>query len=200
MDELNTFHRKVEPFFIEFDGNYLHGDIISDDISLPPELLCLHGDTAEGRSGFLLLRQLLLKKHAISSCAFDFSGFGGSTNMPAHSGLHWQTQVTQATDIIDACFDSQPLSIVASDCSAQAALHLATTFPVRQVVLLNPPPNWEGIGNFSWQSVAMPVAGAKTLSYLNSEPALLLKIAKLIKDTLLGDGHLIRHSYKEYSF
>lgn len=190
----------MEPFFIEFDGNYLHGDIVSDDASLPPELLCLHGNAAEGRSGFLLLRQVLLEKHAISSCAFDFSGFGGSTDMPVHTELHWREYATQATDIIDACFDSQPLSIIASDCSVQVALHLATAFPVRQVVLLNPPQDWEGIGNLSWQSVAMPVAGAKTLSYMNSEPALLLKIAKLINDTLLGDGHLIRHSYKEYSF
>lgn len=160
----------------------------------PPEVLCLHGGGAEGRSSFLLLRHIMLEKHAISSCAFDFFGYG-STGGTRPADSNRQEQVNQATDIIDACFDSQPFSIVAADLSAQVALQLVEIFPVRQLILLNPPADWSEVGTTPCQTIAMPIESAQTLAYMNTNAALLLKVAQLVKDTLLGDGSYVRSYY-----
>lgn len=164
--------------------------MLPKDMEEPPEVLCLHGGGAEGRSSFLLLRHILFEKHAVSSCAFDF--YGESFDMSQ------QDHLNQASDIIDACFDSQPFSIVAADVSAWVALQLAESFPVRQLVLLNPAGGWNKDTRTPCQTIGMPVESAQTLAYMNTQPDLLLKVVHLIKATLQGDGGRIRYSYKEY--
>jgi pimeloyl-ACP methyl ester carboxylesterase len=190
---------RLQPFFIEYRSIYLHGDILPKEIDEPPEVLFLHGGGDEGRRGFLLLRHLLLEQHGISSCAFDFFEYSrtGWESCPADSDS--QEQVNQASGIIDACFDSQPFSIVASDLSAGVALQLEQSFPVRQLVLLNPSDDQDVTGSTPCQRVAIPVESAQTLVYMNNNPALLLKIARLVKDTLQGDGSRVRCNYKEVS-
>ncbi|MGB3918914.1 MAG: alpha/beta hydrolase [Thiothrix litoralis] len=195
MHELTDPAPKLEPFFIEYSSIYLHGDILPKDADVPPEVLCLHGGGAEGRSSFLLLRHVLLQKYLISSCAFDFLGYGGTSGASGLVEQYQQEHLNQTTDIVDACFDSQPFSIVASDISAGVALQLAKSFPVRQLVLLNPPNDQDVTGDTPCQSVAMPIEAAQTLAYMNSHPAVLLKIAQLVKNTLHGNSRYVRCNY-----
>lgn len=181
---------RLEPFFIEYSSIYLHGDILPKELEEPPEVLCLHGGGVEGRSSFLLLRHILFEKYSISSCAFDF--YQGSLDP------YRQEYLNQAVDIIDACFDSQPFSIVASDLSAGIALQLTKIFSVRQLILLNPVEGCHEAGDTPCQSVVMPIESTQTLAYMNTAPALLLKITRLVKDTLQGNGRYVRCNYKEY--
>ena len=198
VDELNTLRLQLAPFFIEFGESYLHGDILSRDIDVPPDVLCLHGNAAEGRRSFLLLRQVLLEKYAISSCAFDFTGYGSTGGKPLHNEQYVQEYANQAADIIDACFDSQPFSIVAADSSIQVALRLAEAFPIRHLILLNPPAYWNET-KVDWHNITMPAGTLQTLTYLNSEPRLLLKVATLVKDSLYSNERCgVTSIYKEY--
>lgn len=192
MRELTDPRSRLEPFFIEYSSTYLHGDLLPKDMDAPPEVLCLHGGGAEGRSGFLLLRHILFEKHSISSCAFDFYGESGESFDSSQ-----QDYLNQATDIIDACFDSQPLSIVATDQNVNVALQLAKICPVRQLILLNPPEACQDTGETPCQIVTIPIEATQTLLHLNTEPTLLLKVAQLVKDTLQGDGRYVRCNYKE---
>lgn len=189
--DVKNLHLKLEPFFIEFGSNYLHGDILPVNMDTPPEVLCLHGLGAEGRKGFLLLRQVLWEKYAISSCAFDFCECCGS-------GADY---VGQATDIIDACFDSKAFSIIAADVSVPTALSLADTFSIRRMVFLNPPENLHNAGHFLMHSsIAMPVDGAGTLTYMNNTPALLMQVAALLKSDAVHDArYYLMNSHKECS-
>lgn len=130
---------QVEPFFIEFDNTYLHGDLLPGDYTrcAPPDILFLHGGMeSEDRRSFLLLRQILLNRHQLSSCAFDFIGHGSTGGELNVTTLQQRTQ--QAADIIDACFDSQPFSVVAVGMGAHTALRLLEAFPIRNLVLAVP--------------------------------------------------------------
>jgi hypothetical protein len=103
----------------------------------------------------------------------------------------------QTSDIIDACFDAQPFSIVAADSSVDVAVPLAAVFPVRQLVLLNPPTGWEDSVQTPQRQMTMPVASGQTLAYLNANTVLLAEIASVIHATLQGDGRYVRQSYEE---
>lgn len=173
---------KPEPFFIEFGDNYLHGDLLPRDSDTLPEILFLHGEQHEGRGEFLLLRQVLLEQYGISSCAFDFIGYG-STGGKRHP-LHLQERVAQASDIINACFDLQAFSIVAADISAEVALSLTSCFPVRHLVVLNPVRDYAAACSIPCQIVETPVDPLQTLAFLNDTPAFVAKAAGIIKDTL----------------
>lgn len=120
----NLFH--PEPFFIEFEQTYLHGDYLSkkDINDEPPLILLLHGGSpAEDKGDFSLLQQLLLYQYGLSSCSFDFIGHGSTGGELGYSSLQQRTQ--QASEIIHAYFDSQPLSIVAVGQGAYTALKLS---------------------------------------------------------------------------
>lgn len=128
----------LEPFFIEFEQSYLHGDMLPGESGdLLPHILFLHGEKPdEDRRQFLLLRQLLFKQYGLSSCVFDFIGHGNTGGDRRESSLQQQTQ--QAVDIMDACFDGQPFSIVALGTGAYTALKLMELASVRHLVLLAP--------------------------------------------------------------
>ncbi len=127
----------VEPFFIEFEQTYLHGDMLLGDTSMQPDLLLLHGQHfSQSRSRFFMLRQFLLKQYGLSSCMFDFMGHGNTSGDGSMSSLQHRTR--QAQEIIDACFDSQPFSIVAVGQGAYTALQLTEMADVRHLVLLSP--------------------------------------------------------------
>lgn len=195
---LSDTRLKLEPFFIEFGATYLHGDMLPKDMDSPPEVLCLHGSNPEGRNGFLLLRHVLLEKYAISSCAFDCVGFGSTGGEPYPAEGRLAEYVAQASDIIDACFDAQPFTIVSADSSTDIAVQLTAVFPVRQLVLLNPPTGWERSVHTPQQPIAIPVASSQTLAYMNANAMLLAKVAAMIHATLQGDGRYVRRSYEEY--
>ena len=152
----------------------------------PPEVLCLHG--VEGRSSFLLLRHILSEKFSSSSCAFDFYDESLNASRPDY--------LNQASDIVDACFDSQPFSIVAADRNVGVALQLAKVCRVRQLILLNPSGDCQDMGDTPCQIVTLPIASAQTLLHINTEATLLLKVTQLVKDTLQGDGRYVRCSYR----
>jgi pimeloyl-ACP methyl ester carboxylesterase len=177
---------KPEPFFIEFGGGYLHGDLLPGDTDKLPEILFLHGTEGESRRDFLLLRQTLLEQHGISSCAFDFMGRGNTGGKPAAESL--QERAAQAGDIIDACFDLQPLGIVAVGTSAEVALLLIKAFSIRHLVLLNPNPagDYQPVDGIIRQIMEIPAEHGQTLASLNNDPALLAKVAELIKETVRG--------------
>lgn len=128
-----------EPFFISFAETYLHGDILQapDKVDVPPELLFLHGASrTESRAAFQLLRQFLLNKYQVSSCAFDFTGHGGTGGVWGYSSI--EKRKRQAVDVMDACFDCQPLSIVGVGMGAHIALKMASECPVTNLVLIMP--------------------------------------------------------------
>lgn len=190
----------LEPFFIEFRDTFLHGDFLPKDLDAPPELLCLQGAEQEGRKAFLLLRQVLWEKYGISSCAFDFADYGGSGEAALLFKRHLGDYLEQAGDIVDACFDSQPFSIVAVDEGTQVATRLGSLFPVRQLVLLNPSKHGQGAMIIPpCETLVIPAETPHTLEHLNKTPALLLQVANVIKDNLFGDGRYVRRTYQEYS-
>ena len=138
MLELLESRKTIEPFFINFKKDFIHGNLISmDQASSVPEILFLHGaNPVENSADFLVLRQMLAEKYNIRSCAFDFIGHG-------NTGGNWKTSTVekrtdQSVDIINACFDSQPLSIVASGLGAYTAIKLTQLFPVKNLILLAP--------------------------------------------------------------
>ncbi|WMP19456.1 alpha/beta hydrolase family protein [Thiothrix lacustris] len=128
----------LEPFFIEFEQTYLHGDMLLDaQADRPPAILFLHGaEQNDDRSQFFLLRHLLFRQYGLSSCTFDFIGHGSTGGEKRNSSL--QQRTLQANDIVDACFDSQPFSIVAVGMSAYTALKLTEMACVRHLVLMMP--------------------------------------------------------------
>ncbi|CAA6826290.1 MAG: Unknown protein [uncultured Thiotrichaceae bacterium] len=129
---------KGDPFFIEFEQTFLHGDILlKESADAPPSILCLHGGSPSAeRNNFFLLRQLLLNQYGLSSCSFDFIGHGSTGGKLQDSSLQQRTR--QASDIVDACFDSKPFSILAQGMSAYTALKLTQVFSVSNLVLLTP--------------------------------------------------------------
>lgn len=128
---------KAEPFFIGFDETYIHGNTLGTAKGNAPEVLFLHGEkSSDDRNIFLLLRDALLDRYEISSCAFDFIGHGTTGGSWQQSSLSSCTQ--QAASIVNACFDSQPFIIVASGMGAYTAIKLTELFPVDGLVLIGP--------------------------------------------------------------
>ncbi|EIJ36780.1 alpha/beta hydrolase family protein [Thiothrix nivea] len=128
-----------EPFFIEFEQVYLHGDMLRppDKVDYPPAVLFLHGaDRSEDRTVFNVLRQLLLSQYGLSSCAFDFIGHGSTGGKWGCSTL--QECTAQALDMVDACFDCQPFSIVGVGMGAYTALKVVPEDSVSNLVLITP--------------------------------------------------------------
>ena len=128
-----------ELFFLEFSGTYIHGDVLSkpDTDSSAPELLLLHSDdSGENRSVFNLLREVLLNRYGLSSCSFDFIGHGSTGGNWNETCLQHRTE--QVIEVIDGCFDSQPLSIVAIGSGAFNAVRLLNRQRVANLVLIDP--------------------------------------------------------------
>ena len=138
MLELLENEKIIEPFFIEFKDDFIHGNIITPQGKLnAPETLFLHGcNPVENSSDFLVLRQILAEKYGINSCAFDFTGHGNTGGNWSDSTIELRT--AQSVDIINACFDSQPFNIVASGLGAYTAIKLTQLFNVKNLILLAP--------------------------------------------------------------
>lgn len=128
---------KTEPFFVEFEETYIHGNTLGAVKEKAPEVLFMHGEkSSDDRNVFLLLREALLARYAISSVAFDFIGHGTTGGNGKKSSLNSCSR--QATNIVNACFDSQPFVIVASGMGAYTAIKLTELFPVDGLVLISP--------------------------------------------------------------
>ena len=128
---------KAEPFFVEFVQTYIHGNTLGTKQGNTPAVLFLHDEDSSGdRNTFLLLREALLDQYEISSCAFDFIGHGTTGGVREESSLSSRTK--QAANIVNACFDSQPFTIVASGMGAYTAIKLTELFPVDGLVLIAP--------------------------------------------------------------
>lgn len=127
-----------ELFFLEFDDTYLHGDILnSPDTDRVPELLFLHDDAPDkNRSVFNSLRQVLLNKYNLSSCSFDFIGHGSTGGDWNKTCMRHRTQ--QITDVIDGCFDSQPLSVIAVGTGACNIIQLLDKQRIASLVFITP--------------------------------------------------------------
>lgn len=128
--------KTIEPFFVEFRRDFIHGNLIYGHKNTP-EVLFIHGcNPVENSNDFLVLRQMLAEKYGIGSCAFDFIGHGSTGGNWDESTISQRTE--QSIDIINACFDSQPLNIVASGLSAYTAIKLTRLFPIKNLILLAP--------------------------------------------------------------
>ncbi len=138
MLELLENRKVIEPFIIEFNDDFIHGNIITaSDKTSTPEVLFIHGcNPTENSNDFLVLRQMLAEKHGVNSCAFDFPGHGNTGANWSESTIELLTE--QTVDIINACFDSQPLNIVASGLGAYTAIKLTQLFAIKNLVLLAP--------------------------------------------------------------
>lgn len=182
---------KPEPFFIDYDGVYLHGDLLLKDADMPPALLFLHGAVSGGRQGLLLLRQILLAKHGVSSCAFDFAGYGSTAGELFLVDSCLDVQFAQASDVVDACFDCQPFGIVAADIHADVAVRLMADYPVHHLLLLNPPDGWDKFCGADCQVVTMPVSPGETLAFMNANATLLASIADSLYAALQDRGNRV---------
>lgn len=148
--------RPLEPFFIEFEQTYLYGDILLDsEKDNVASILFLHGSMpSENCEQFFLLRQVLMDLYDLSSCSFDFIGHGRTGGECCLDCIEWRSQ--QSMDIVDACFDSQPLNIVASGMAAATAIQLTKYTTVENLVLLAP----------TLQSQLLPSGEGKPISTL----------------------------------
>lgn len=173
---------KPEPFFIEFGETFLHGDLLPSEAVKVPELLFLHGVQGQGRREFLLLRQVLWEHFSISSCAFDFIGYG--TTGGKLTPLPTQERTQQARDIITACFDLQAFSLVTSDINIEMAIALAKSFELRYLLLLSPSNVEFCAAELPFKIVAIPFNPDQSLNSLNQKPANLAKVAGFINTTL----------------
>lgn len=128
---------KAEPFFVEYEQAYIHGNTLGTEKGRAPAILFLHGEKpSDDRNVFLILRQVLLDRYGITSCAFDFVGYGTTGGSREESSLRACTE--QAANIVNACFDSQPFMVVASGMGAYSALKLTELFPIESLVLVSP--------------------------------------------------------------
>ena len=173
---------KPTPFFIEFGETYLHGDLLPSETVKPPEILFIHGAQGPGRREFLLLRQVMWDQFSISSCAFDFIGYGttGGNLTPFNS----QQRETQARDIIQACFDLQPFSIVTTEINIEIALCLAESFQLRCLMLLSPANNSLYNAGLPFKIVDIPFNPEQNLNRAYQSPANLAKAAGFINAAL----------------
>lgn len=131
----NLFHS--HPFFIEWGKNTLCGDFFLEKKDDVPDILFLHdADRASDHTVFKTVRQLLVQQYHLSSCAFDFIGHGSTTNEWSCSTLEQRTK--QALEVVDGCFDCQPLSIVALGIGAHTAIKMLPKCDVSNLVLLMP--------------------------------------------------------------
>ncbi len=128
---------KAELFFVEFEKTYIHGNVIGASAKAAPGILFLHGNMpSEDAGDFFLLQQFLFRKSGISSCAFDFVGHGNTGGDWAKTSLCQRT--LQAADIVDACFDSQPFTVVAFGMGAYTAIKLTELFSINNLILVMP--------------------------------------------------------------
>lgn len=128
---------KAEPFFVEYEQAYIHGNTLGSEKERTPTILFLHGGKpSDDRNVFLLLRQILLDRYGITSCAFDFVGCGTTGGSLKETSLRSRTE--QAANVVNACFDSQPFMVVASGMGAYSALKLVELFPIESLVLVSP--------------------------------------------------------------
>lgn len=171
---------KIKPFYVEFGVTRLYGDMVSKQADEIPHLLCLPGTSQAGRSEFALMRQLLLSQFGLASCAFDFIQ-PLVFDEPTTTGL-----MAQCVDIIEACFDSQPFSIVAVEQSSELAWRLIEIFPVTSLILLNATLEIPAL-TIPYRCIRITGQPEQTLNFINSHPILLLKTVTLIRDTLAGD-------------
>lgn len=123
---------------MEFYGTYIHGDTLTaldrDDI---PELLFMHGENPGNNCTiFNALRQLLLNKYYLSSCGFDFIGHGSTGGDWNSTCLQQRTQ--QTAEVIDGCFDSQPLSVITMGTGIFNAIQLLNSQRIVNLVFIAP--------------------------------------------------------------
>lgn len=129
---------KGEPFFIRFGQGAVQGDVLfkksSDEL---PDILFLHGsDASDNRNDFFLIRQVLLIQYGLTSSAFDFVGHGSTGGELYDSSL--ECRINQSAEIVNACFDSQPFSIVAVGMGVNSALKLSEMFAIKNLILILP--------------------------------------------------------------
>jgi len=173
---------KPEPFFIEYGETYLHGDLLPSEALKLPEILFIHGAKSPGRREFLILRQVLWEHFSISSCAFDFIGYG--TTGGKLKPLTTQERTFQARDIINACFDLQAFSIVTTDINIEMALSLSESFQLRYLLLLNPANTEINFAQLPFKIVDIPFLPEASLNTMNHKPASLAKVASFIHTVL----------------
>ncbi len=182
MNAIMYHWEKPEPFFIEFGETYLHGDLLPNEAVKLPEILFIHGPQGSGRREFILLRQVLWEHFSLSSCAFDFIGYGttGGKLMPLTS----QERALQARDIVNACFDLQAFSIVTTDTNVEMALSLAESFQLNYLLLLSPENAEICAAELPFKIVEIPFDPEVSLSDVNHKPASLAKVASFIHAVL----------------
>ena len=183
----------LRPFFITFERSYVHGDILSSEADTTPHILCLTGKDNTGKQSFNALRHFLHEQYALTSCAFDFIT---QENSPLSTGLfREQHALNQTSDIIYACFDSQPLSIIAADHSARIALQITQRFWIKQLILLNPPLTLHVPHTVHCHSILLPSATTPTFHYLNQQPTLLNQVGRLIGNCLHATVNPLHYAY-----
>ena len=192
---------KVDPFFIQFDHTYLHGDLLPYQDMDAPNILFLHGiESPESRTLFFMLRQVLFNQYHISSCSFDFVGHGDTGGRYSNN---LQYRLRQVMDIVDACFDSRPFSVVSSQ--PDLACALAQVRPVQHLMLLA---SWGaypyrvgetgligkeagtdcdlggGLGQKACKVTDLSVGVSRSLGEMLGDPACLAELARGIAGTL----------------
>ena len=195
MSRLTADSQWLKPFYINFECSYVYGDILSVEADATPHLLCLPGKDHTGKQGFSALRHFLHEQYALTSCAFDFLAHEDS---PLVTSLYREQQaLNQTSDIIHACFDSQPLSIIAADHSARIALQIAQRFWIKHLILLNPPLTLHVPHTVHCHSILLPVATTQTFYYLNQQPILLNYVGTLIGNCLHANVTPLHYAYQE---
>ena len=136
MSKLQHFSQ-LEPFLVPFVGKAVHGDILRpvQAIDTAPALLMLHGDQPQhSRADFTELRQHLLSHYGLASCAIDLLGHGASdANFTPPSSI---SNAAQCADVIDACFDCQPLSLLVTGSHVYTAFELLPDYPIENLIFL----------------------------------------------------------------
>ena len=182
MNAIMYHWEKPEPFFIEFGETYLHGDLLPSEAVKLPEILFIHGAQGAGRREFLLLRQVLWEHFSLSSCAFDFIGYGTTGGKLAP--LTTQKRELQTRDIINACFDLQAFSIVTTSLNIEIALSLAESFQLHNLLLLSPTNTATGITEPPCKIIEIPYFPEQSLNAANQTPSSLATAASLINAAL----------------
>ncbi len=136
MSKLQHFFQR-EPFLVPFMGSAVHGDILrpAQAIDTAPALLMLHGNQPRhSRADFTALRQYLLTHYGLASCAIDLLGHGASdANFAPPNSI---SNVAQCANVIDACFDCQPLSMIVTGNHFYTALELLADYPIENLIFL----------------------------------------------------------------
>ncbi len=118
---------------IEFEGKRIVADILPAGIQ--PAVLFMHGAGFSNRSIFNKFREMLAEK-GISSCAFDFVGYGETGGAVEESSL--KSRTAQAQRVIQEANLKQPLKIVAGSMAGYNAIKLTELFNVDTLILSAP--------------------------------------------------------------